>query len=161
MLKINDKNVDCISKKEIKVIKSIVNKNEGFGIRINVIFTINNINGYFTLNFAHENNNDINKFINKTYKGNWYSDNGDILLEIFDTNNFVDFIDSEVKLEFGDIDNNQIKMILSINDKLIKLEYVNILFNNCIIIDHLHKRIFIFRSNITNFIIIKNYRIIS
>lgn len=53
MLKINDKNVDCISKKEIKVIKSIVNKNEGFGIEINVNFTINNINGYFTLNFAH------------------------------------------------------------------------------------------------------------
>ena len=82
MLKINDKNVDCISKKEIKVIKSIVNKNEGFGIEINVNFTINNINGYFTLNFAHENNNNINTFINKTYKGNWYSDNGDILLEI-------------------------------------------------------------------------------
>lgn len=37
MLKINDKNVDCISKKEIKVIKSIVNKSEGFGISINVI----------------------------------------------------------------------------------------------------------------------------
>ncbi len=52
MLKINDNNVDCISKKEIKVIKSIVNKNEGFGIEINVNFTINNINGYFTLNFA-------------------------------------------------------------------------------------------------------------
>ena len=74
MLKINDKNVDCISKKEIKIIKSIVNKNEGFGISINVIFTINNINGYFTLNFAHENNNDINTFINKTYKGNWYKE---------------------------------------------------------------------------------------
>ena len=57
MLKINDKNVDCISKKEIKVIKSIVNKSEGFGIEINVNFTINNIEGYFTLNFAHQNNN--------------------------------------------------------------------------------------------------------
>ena len=73
MLKINDKNVDCISKKEIKIIKSIVNKSEGFGIEINVNFTINNIEGYFTLNFAHQNNNDINTFINKTYKGNWYS----------------------------------------------------------------------------------------
>ena len=88
MLKINDKNIDCILKKEIKVIKCIVDKNEGFGISINIIFTINNINGYFTLNFAHENNNNINTFINKTYKGNWFSGNGDILLEIFDTNNF-------------------------------------------------------------------------
>ena len=98
MLKINDKNVYCISKKEIKVIKSIVNKSEGFGIEINVNFTINNINGYFTLNFAHQNNNDINTFINKIYKGNWYSDNGDILLEIFDTNNFYDSEIMEDKL---------------------------------------------------------------
>ena len=88
MLKINDKNVDYISKKEIKVVKSIVNKNEGFGIEINVNFTINNIEGYFTLNFAHQNNNNINTFINKTYKGNCFSGNRDILLEIFDTNNF-------------------------------------------------------------------------
>ena len=125
MLKINDKNVDCISKKEIKVIKSIVNKNEGFGIRINVIFTINNINGYFTLNFAHENNNDINTFINKTYKGNWYSDNGDILLEIFDTNNFYDseiMADITIKLNY---ESEKIHALITLND-----EYINLIYDD-------------------------------
>ena len=123
MLKINDKNVDCISKKEIKVIKSIVNKSEGFGIEINVIFTINNINGYFTLNFAHKNNNDINTFINKTYKGNWYSDNGDILLEIFDTNNFYDseiMEDITIKLNY---ESEKIHALITLNDEHIKLIY--------------------------------------
>lgn len=123
MLKINDKNVDCISKKEIKVIKSIVNKNEGFGIEINVNFTINNINGYFTLNFAHENNNNINTFINKTYKGNWYSDNGDILLEIFDTNNFYDseiMEDITIKLNY---ELEKIHALITLNDEHINLIY--------------------------------------
>ena len=49
------------------------------------------------------------------------------MIEIFDTTNFIDFIDSEVNLEFGNIDNNQIKMNLSINDNLIKLEYQGLL----------------------------------
>ena len=123
MLKINDKNVDCISKKEIKVIKSIVNKKEGFGISINVIFTINNIEGYFTLNFAHENNNNINTFINKTYKGNWYSDNGDILLEIFDTNNFYDseiMEDITIKLNY---ELEKIHALITLNDEHINLIY--------------------------------------
>ena len=127
MLKINDKNVDCISKKEIKVIKSIVNKNEGFGIEINVNFTINNINGYFTLNFAHENNNNINTFINKTYKGNWYSDNGDILLEIFDTNNFYDseiMEDITIKLNY---ELEKIHALITLNDEHINLIYDDLL----------------------------------
>ena len=123
MLKINDKNVDCISKKEIKIIKSIVNKSEGFGIEINVNFTINNIEGYFTLNFAHENNNNINTFINKTYKGNWYSDNGDILLEIFDTNNFYDseiMEDITIKLNY---ELEKIHALITLNDEHINLIY--------------------------------------
>ena len=123
MLKINDKDVDCISKKEIKVIKSIVNKSEEFGIEINVNFTINNINGYFTLNFAHQNNNDINTFINKTYKGNWYSGNGDILLEIYDTNNFYAseiMEDITIKLSYK---HGKIHALITLNDEIIKLIY--------------------------------------
>ena len=49
------------------------------------------------------------------------------MIEIFDTANFIDFIDSEVNLEFGNIYNNQIEMKLNINDKLIKLEYKGLL----------------------------------
>ena len=123
MLKINDNNVDCISKKEIKVIKSIVNKSEGFEISINVIFTINNINGYFTLSFAHENNNNINTFINKTYKGNCFSGNGAILLEIFDTNNFYAseiMEDITIKLNYK---HGKIHALITLNDEIINLIY--------------------------------------
>ena len=49
------------------------------------------------------------------------------MIEIFDTKDFIDFIDSDVNLEFGDIQNNKITMQLNINDKLIKLEYKGIL----------------------------------
>lgn len=37
------------------------------------------------------------------------------------------FNDSEVNLEFGNIDNDQIEMKLNINDELIKLEYKGLL----------------------------------
>ena len=45
------------------------------------------------------------------------------MIEIFDTKNFIDFIDGDVILKFGNIINNKIEMNLIINDDLIKLEY--------------------------------------
>lgn len=44
-------------------------------------------------------------------------------VEIFDTKTFIDFIDSNVALEFGNIKDNKIYMKLDINDELIKIEY--------------------------------------
>lgn len=49
------------------------------------------------------------------------------MIEIYDTKNFIDFIDSEINLEFGNIVNNQIEMKLDIDDELIKLEYKGLL----------------------------------
>lgn len=49
------------------------------------------------------------------------------MIEIYDTQNFIDFIDSEINLEFGNIVNNQIEMKLDIDDELIKLEYKGLL----------------------------------
>ena len=49
------------------------------------------------------------------------------MIEIYDTNNFIDYIDSEVNLEFGNIDNDRIEMKLNIDDELIKLEYKGLL----------------------------------
>lgn len=40
------------------------------------------------------------------------------------------------------------------------LKATQILFRNCIIINHLHKIIFIFRTNIADLIILKSYRVI-
>ena len=44
-------------------------------------------------------------------------------VEIFDTKTFIDLIDSNVTLEFGNIKDNKIYMKLDINDELIKIEY--------------------------------------
>lgn len=54
-------------------------------------------------------------------------------IEIFDTKNFIDFIDSNVIVKFGNIKNNQIEMKLDIDDILIKIKYkglLNINYNN-------------------------------
>ena len=44
-------------------------------------------------------------------------------VEIFDTKTFIDFIDSNVTLEFENIKDNKIYMKLDIDDELIKIEY--------------------------------------
>ena len=49
------------------------------------------------------------------------------MIEIFDTKNFVDFIDSNVIVKFGNILDNQIEIDLKIEDELIKLNYKGIL----------------------------------
>ena len=49
------------------------------------------------------------------------------MIEIFDTKKFVDFIDSDVTLKFGNIIDNKIEMKLNINDELINLEYQGML----------------------------------
>ncbi len=48
-------------------------------------------------------------------------------IEMFDTKNFIDFIDSNVIVKFGNILDNQIGLDLKINDELIKLDYQGIL----------------------------------
>ena len=57
------------------------------------------------------------------YKGNWYSDNGDILLEIFDTNNFYDseiMEDITIKLNY---ESEKIHALITLNDEHINLIY--------------------------------------
>ena len=45
------------------------------------------------------------------------------MIEIFDTKKYIDFIDSIVKLKFGNIKSNQIEMDLNIDDTTVKLNY--------------------------------------
>ena len=45
------------------------------------------------------------------------------MIEIFDTKNFIDFIDSEITVEFGRVIGDKIEAKIFINDELIKVEY--------------------------------------
>ena len=80
----------------------------------------------FYIDFFDE--NDIKNIENKKYRELPTELNSKIsMIEIYDTKNFIDFIDSEINLEFGNIVNNQIEMKLDIDDELIKLEYKGLL----------------------------------
>ena len=77
----------------------------------------------YMLEAYYKNNNDINTFINKTYKGNCFSGNGDILLEIFDTNNFYAseiMEDITIKLNYK---HGKIHALITLNDEIINLIY--------------------------------------
>ena len=69
-------------------------------------------------------NRDDNYIINKKYVELPSELNSKIdSVEIFDTKTFIDLIDSNVTLVFGNIKDNKIYMKLDINDELIKIEY--------------------------------------
>ena len=127
MLKINNSEYKVLSS-EIKYVNATHNARKGYSILVSLDIELNNAKGYVSFYVDFFEDKDFKKIENRKYvELPTEIDSKITMIEIFDTTDFIDFIDSEVNLEFGDIDNNQIKMILSINDKLIKLEYQGLL----------------------------------
>ena len=127
MLKINNNEYKVLSS-EIKYVKATYNNKKGYSILVSLDIELNNVKGYisFYVDFFEE--KDFKNIENKKYVEFPINLNSKItMLEIFDTFDFIDFIDSEINLEFGNIDNNQIKMNLNINDNLIKLKFKGLL----------------------------------
>ena len=127
MLKINNKEYKVLTSK-IKYVNATHNKRKGYSILVSLDIEFNNIKGYISFYVDFFENNDFKNIENRKYvELPTELDSKITMIEIFDTTDFIDFIDSEVSLEFGDIDNDKIKMVLSINDKLVKLEYQGLL----------------------------------
>lgn len=123
MLKINDNEYKILSS-EVKFVESTYNKIKGYSILVSVDIELNSIKGYVSFYVDFFEKKDFKNIENKNYIELPTELNSKItMIEIFDTKEFIDFIDSEVILEFGNIKNNQIEMNLTINDKLIKLIY--------------------------------------
>ncbi len=123
MLLINNKEYRVLSSK-IKYINATYNKIKGYSILISLDIELNNIKGYinFYVDFFPDKN--FKNIENKTYEELPTNLDSKIsMIEIFDTNEFIDFIESIVILEFKTIQNNQIEVNLSINDEAIKLDY--------------------------------------
>lgn len=123
MLKINNKEYKVLSS-EIKFVNSTYNKKSGYSILILLDIELDSVKGYvsFYVDFFDENN--FKNIENRKYVELPTELNSKItMIEIFDTKNFIDFIDSEINLELGNIKDKQIGMSLNINDELIKLEY--------------------------------------
>ena len=127
MLRINNNEYKVLNS-EVKYVNATHNTKKGYSILISLDIEFNNIKGYISFYVDFFENNDFKNIENRKYvELPTELDSKITMVEIFDTNDFFDFIDSEVILEFGDIDNDKIKMVLSINDKLVNLEYQGLL----------------------------------
>lgn len=127
MLKINNKEYKVLTS-EIKYINATHNERKGYSILVSLDIELNKVKGYISFYVDFFKDKDFKNIKNRKYIELPTELNSKItMIEIFDTANFIDFIDSEVNLEFGNIYNNQIEMKLNIDDELIKLEYKGLL----------------------------------
>lgn len=127
MLKINNNEYNVLIS-NIKYVDATYNSQKGYSILVSLDIQLNETKGYISFYVDFFDENDIRNIENKKYIELPTELNSKIsMIEIYDTKNFIDFIDSEVNLEFGNIDNNQIEMKLNIDDELIKLEYKGLL----------------------------------
>ena len=91
---------------------------------VEITFIYNNIKGYISFDVDFFNNKDFKNIENKTYIERPTDLHAKIdMIEIYDTKNFIDFIDSEVKVIFKNIINNEIETEIHIDDEYIKLNY--------------------------------------
>lgn len=127
MLKINNKEYKVLTS-EIKYVNATHNARKGYSILVSLDIELNKVKGYISFYVDFFEDKHFKNIKNRKYIELPTELNSKItMIEIFDTANFIDFIDSEVNLEFGNIYNNQIEMKLNINDELIKLEYKGLL----------------------------------
>lgn len=127
MLRINDKEVE-ITKSTIKFANATYNKVKGYSPSIDISFINNNKTGYISFFLDFYLNNSFDNIINKTFIDNPWNDHPKInMIEIFDTINFYDNIDSDVTVILGEIKNNKIDFKLIIDAPLIKIEYDGLL----------------------------------
>ena len=127
MLKINNEESKILLS-EIRFVNAKHNKKKGYSILVTIDIEVNGVKGYISFYVDFFDNNDFKNIENKEY--NELPTNLDskiTMIEIFDTKNFVDFIDSNVIVKFGSIFNNKIETNIKIDDKLIKLDYQGIL----------------------------------
>ena len=109
---------------EIKFVNATNNKEKGYSVLVSLDIELNKIKGYVSFYVDFFKNKDYKTIENKIY--NELPTNMDskiTMIEIFDTKKYIDFIDSIVKLKFGNIKNNQIEMDLNIDDTIVKLNY--------------------------------------
>ena len=123
MLKINNEEYNVLSS-EVRWVDATYNKRKGYSILVDIKLNHNGINGYINFYVDFFDNRDDKYIINKKYNELPSELNSKIdSVEIFDTKTFIDLIDSNVTLEFGNIKDNKIYMKLDIDDELIKIEY--------------------------------------
>lgn len=127
MLKINNEECKIISS-DIKYINCTNHNIEEYAITVKIEMELNNNKGYISFDIDHFNNKDFKNIENKKYVDIPSELNSIInFVEIYDTKNFIDLIQSEIVVEFGNIINNSIEAKIIIDDELIKVDYQGLL----------------------------------
>ena len=109
---------------EIKFVNAKYNSKKGYSLLVCIDIILDDIKGYinFYIDFFEEKN--FKLIENKIYKELPTDFHSKIsMIEIFDTKNFFDYIDSYVNLKFGIIYDNSILIDLIIDDENFKLNY--------------------------------------
>lgn len=123
MLYINNQEYKILTS-EIRYVDSTIYKTKGYSILVEITFIHNNIKGYICFYVDFFDNKDFKNIENKTYIELPTNMHAKIdMIEIYDTENFIDFIDSEVKVIFGNIIDNEIETEIYIDDEYIKVKY--------------------------------------
>lgn len=127
MLQINNKEYKVLDS-EIKSVDATYNTQIGYSFLVSLDFELNNDKGYISFYVDFFDTQNFENIENKKYKEIPTKSNSKItMIEVFDTQDFIDFIDSEVNLNFGRIENNQVQMKLNIDDHLIRIDYDGLL----------------------------------
>ena len=123
MLIINNKDYKIISS-NIKYVNALYNKEKYYSIIVDMDIELNKEKGYIRFYIDKFKNNNIKNIENKKFIDLPTNLDSRInMIEINDTVRFIDFIDSEVIVEFNNIIDNKIETKIFINDDNIKLDY--------------------------------------
>ena len=127
MLIINNKDYKIISS-NIKYVNALYNKEKYYSIIVDMDIELNKEKGYIRFYIDKFKNNNIKNIENKKFIDLPTNLDSKIsMIEINDTVRFIDFIDSEVIVEFNNIIDNKIETKIFINDDNIKLNYQGLL----------------------------------
>lgn len=127
MLIINNKDYKIISS-NIKFVNALYNKEKYYSIIVDMDIELNKEKGYIRFYIDKFKNNNIKNIENKKFIDLPTNLDSRInMIEINDTVRFIDFIDSEVIVEFNNIIDNKIETKIFINDDNIKLNYQGLL----------------------------------
>ena len=123
MLYINNQEYQLLSN-EIRCVECYGNNIKGYSALVEITFIHDNIKGYICFYVDFFDNKNFNNIENKTYIELPTELETKIdMIEIYDTKTFIDFIDSEVKVIFGNIIDNKIETEIYIDDEYIKVKY--------------------------------------
>ena len=127
MLIINNKGYKIISS-NIKYVNALYNKEKYYSIIVDMDIELNKEKGYIRFYIDKFKNNNIKNIENKKFIDLPTNLDSRInMIEINDTVRFIDFIDSEVIVEFNNIIDDKIETKIFIDDDNIKLNYQGLL----------------------------------